>query len=373
MEGYEQQPAQTDYGYASAAQFQIDPQSVEVRLGCSCSLNIPCFDLKTKTCVPVICGFNSGANFVDNRIPRYSHSAQDDDYNQDKPTSAPTSAGQQRQLKGDYTTADGSSTGGSYSNPVINGCKCPSGSTRCYECAVVSTGGKVVQWVLVFIFFCLHGCCVRLCLTSEMPKTPINDEALGTIVLTGLILGLAMLSAMCTASDVGYWVRPWDLRRVYITRWVDWLVTSLLMMWILCWVGVRDKSWVPLILTFDAMMIVLGFIATVVEGNIRWLFFFLSFVMYLCLAGTLVRIRGSGIGGLPIAHNLVFKITKMVVILIFLIYPIIWIFSEGLDHWCASTEATLYGITDLLLKMTFCGIIAMSRPFFTEGLNAPEP
>ena len=27
----------------------------------------------------------------------------------------------------------------------------------------------------------------------------------------------------------------------------------------------------------------------------------------------------------------------------------------------------------LCLQMTFCGIIAMSRPFFTEGLNAPEP
>lgn len=49
-------PPAAAYSAEASNVLPTTPYKVEVRLGCSCSLNIPCFDMKSKKCVPVICG-----------------------------------------------------------------------------------------------------------------------------------------------------------------------------------------------------------------------------------------------------------------------------------------------------------------------------
>lgn len=353
-DNYEQAPT-SDYGAQASNVLPTTPYKVEVRLGCSCSLNIPCFDMKTKKCVPVICGFNGRVSFVDNRVPRMSHGG-DDDYktgNSYGKNADDKTEGRNLQYAPSRIGYSNKQEAGSYSNPVINGCKCPSGATRCYECAEIGNGAKIVQWILALLLLSFVACSARLTLSDPMPPTPINQDALGHVMLCVLILGLAALTAASTAADVGYWVRPWDLRRIYMIRWLDWLLSSLLMIYILTWVGggesVRFRR--PLLFALDAMMILFGFMATVVQGGIRWLFFGLAFVFYVWIAAILCRMHGASPGGLKVAKTLIFTVLKFVVLILWVAYPILWIMSPGMNHFCASSEATLYGLLDFLLKV----------------------
>jgi bacteriorhodopsin len=50
---------------------------------------------------------------------------------------------------------------------------------------------------------------------------------------------------------------------------------------------------------------------------------------------------------------LISKILKFVLIGVWILYPIVWVLSSGLNLLCASTEAILYGILDLLLKVQY--------------------
>jgi len=385
-------PPAAAYSAEASNVLPTTPYKVEVRLGCSCSLNIPCFDMKSKKCVPVICGFNGQVSFIDNRVPRYHHQHYaDDDYAAKKAkTGAYGKKGGDADSKTDkdsanrnlqYTATPSTRPGfsnkqeaGTYSNPVINGCKCPSGATRCYECAEINRGGKIFQWVLAFLFLALLSCCAKLTLSDPMPPLPLNQEALGYVMMCTLILGFAALNAAATASDAGYWVRPWDLRRIYIIRWIDWLVSSLLMCWILTWLcGSAGTGERLHLMVLDALMIFMGFMATVVEGTMKWVFFLFAFLFYIWVAQKLCRMNGASPGGLKVAKGLIFTITKFLILVLWFFYPLIWLMAPGLNHWCASSEATMFGILDFVLKLAFCGIITMSRPFFTVGSDAPAP
>jgi len=366
---YSPEPS-ADYTQAAAAAMPVHGK-VEVHLACSCALHIPCFDFKTETCVPVICEGDTGfirpaASFIDNRIPRFSHHNSQYGGN---------TANYDRKLYNDFGDGTMAADSGEFSNPLIDGCKCPSGSTRCYDCAVVGSGARVFMWILIFIYAILHFCVVRLTLTNGMPPTKANQDAVSNIMLIGFIVGLAALSALCTASGVGFFVRPWDLRRIYYTRWIDWLLSSIVMVWIVCWMGVRQKYRVVFIVALDALMILLGFVASVVQGWVKWIFFLSALFMYLWLGFTFLsggKTKTADVNGLAPAQALISKILKFVLIGVWILYPIVWVLSSGLNLLCASTEAILYGILDLLLKGVFCSVVVYSQPFFTEGSTALE-
>lgn len=177
-----------------------------------------------------------------------------------------------------------------------------------------------------------------------------------------LILGFAALNAAATASDAGYWVRPWDLRRIYIIRWIDWLVSSLLMCWILTWLcGSAGTGERLHLMVLDALMIFMGFMATVVEGTMKWVFFLFAFLFYIWVAQKLCRMNGASPGGLKVAKGLIFTITKFLILVLWFFYPLIWLMAPGLNHWCASSEATMFGILDFVLKVKFSS--AFSHPY----------
>lgn len=355
--GYEEAPA-TEYAVHSERSI---PYKVDLRLGCNCALHIPCYDLKTSDCVPTVCGYNGHVEFKDNTLPRYGHPASnyDDDAGINANFSAHHNGGVHRSLGGD--SYDG--LGAGYSNPVINGCKCPSGTTRCYACAEVDTGAKVWLWILVVIFLLNAACIARLTLTTSVTPTESNQFALGVVVSMTGILCLSALSYMCVALDTGYIVRPWDLRRVYYARYFDWLVTTTVMMFTMSFLGGGGPYHTVLLIVLDAAMVIMGFVAALINDNIKWLFFIIGFIAYVWIAVILLtQMKGSAPQTMP-----VYLILKWVIVVLFLLYPLVWLESEGIGNFCAGTEAILYGIIDLLVKLVFCGVVGLvARPLVTN-------
>jgi len=352
-------------GYAQAAAAAIPSVVTELQLGCSCSLHIPCFDLKTSACVPTICGSNNQANFVDNRIPRHSHPTYDDD---GKATSVDyRSRALYNEAHGRALDAASGFAGPAYSNPLINGCKCPSGTTRCYQCAEIGKGTKIFMWVLVVLFLILSGCVSCLMFTADSAPTPHNQFVLAICGSMYCVFALTALAYMCIALDWGYIVRPWDLRRVYYVRYADWLISTMMMTFAACYIGYADLARTVLLLTLNAAMVVLGLIASLIESNVKWVFFVLAFLSYIGIAVILlVQIKGG-----PPQNVAVYVVLKWVLVVFFLLYPLVWLMSAGIGHFCASTEATLYGVLDLLTKMVFCGAVALTQSLFTIAPGTP--
>ena len=73
VDNYGEDVGDTSYGaespdseaYQQAASQAMPNVVTELRLACSCSLKIPCFDIKTSACVPTVCGkFLSNCSLV---------------------------------------------------------------------------------------------------------------------------------------------------------------------------------------------------------------------------------------------------------------------------------------------------------------------
>lgn len=363
---YEEAPVyetQTDYAPDYTAPAQKYPYRVDLRLGCHCALHIPCYDLKTSDCVPVVCGYNGHVEFRDETLSRHGHPASN--YDDDAGINGNFSTTRDRSLTDTAYTSQYSSVGAAYSNPVINGCKCPSGTTRCYGCAEVNTGAKVWMWILVFIFLATAACIASFTFSNDSAPTKHNQFALGVAMSMTGILCLAALSHMCVALDTGYLVRPWDLRRIYYARYFDWLVSTGVMMYTLSYIGSGGPYHTVLLIVLDAAMVIMGFVGALVDGNIKWLFFMVGFFAYVWLSVILLtQLKGSTDASqmMPI-----YFILKWVVVIFFLLYPIVWLESEGIGNFCAGTEAILYGILDLLIKLIFCSIVGVGQAAFIKN------
>lgn len=365
---YEEFPADTSYApnYAASAQ-KIIPYQVDLRLGCNCALHIPCYDLKTSDCVPTVCGYNGHVEFQDHTLPRYGHPASnyDDDAGINGNFTTTTSKKHGRVLTKNNDASQYSSLDAGYSNPVINGCKCPSGTTRCYGCAEVNTGAKVWMWILVFVFLFTAACIATFTFSNDSAPTKHNQFALGVAMSMTGILCLAALSHMCVALDTGYLVRRWDLRRVYYARYFDWLVSTGVMMYTLSYIGAGGPYHTVLLIVLDAAMIIMGFVGALIEGNIKWLFFIVGFFAYVWFSVILLtQLKGSS--DAPQMMPIYF-VLKWVVVILFLLYPIVWLESEGIGNFCAGTEAILYGILDLVIKLTFCSIVGIGQAAFIKN------
>jgi len=379
VDNYGEDVGDTSYGaespdseaYQQAASQAMPNVVTELRLACSCSLKIPCFDIKTSACVPTVCGSNSKASFVDNRVPRYSHPTYDDDAD----NSTAYEGDGYRNLASDYSASAEYGSGGldgpGYSNPIIAGCRCPSGTTRCYQCAEIGFGTRIFMWILFVSFIMLAVCCVRLIQTDPLPPTLKNQEAQAICGAMYFIFALAALQYLCHALDWGYTVRWWDLRHIYYVRYFDWLVCTLLMMYVIGWLAEASKTKRAFLMLLDAIMITFGYIASVIHSNVKWLFFFVGFIAYVSIA-VILHSQLQPPAGADVKKTSVALVLKWVVTVFYVLYPIVWILAEGIGHLCASTEATLYGLIDFGIKLSFCGIVALARPLLTTGANLPQ-
>lgn len=258
--------------------------------------------------------------------------------------------------------------GASYSNPVIDGCKCPSGTTRCYGCAEVGPNTRGFMWVLVVIFLICSCLVISLVRSDSMPPTPWNQHALAVVGSMFFVFGLAALSYLCIALDTGYIVRSFDLRRIYFSRYFDWLVNTQVMLYAVTYVGGAAPVITFALLSFDFVMIVMGFLGALVSSRAKWAFFLIGFLAYVSIAVLLlVKINPA-----EAQRKVVYSVLKWVLVLLFLLYPIVWVLAEGVGVMCASTEAVLYGIVDLLIKVAFCLVVTFARPLLTRGLNRSE-
>merc|ERR1712070_265867 len=199
-----------------------------------------------------------------------------------------------------------------------------------------------------------------------------DDEKVRAVQLSRavsfVICFIASLAYLTMALGYGYTTRCCDGRQFFYARYVDWAITTpLLLFKILKYVNIEThEEW--FIYAMDILMIVAGLIGALICGNNdKWAFFgfsmlcFLPIIYFICQFSD--RLNDDAFKGV---YGQVVALTAFT----WIFYPIIWILAEGTGTICAQAEAVCYTVLDIIAKSVFGFILCQPRALWiNEGLQ----
>ncbi|SDR31923.1 bacteriorhodopsin [Natronobacterium texcoconense] len=193
----------------------------------------------------------------------------------------------------------------------------------------------------------------------------------------------ATLAAISLIATVAYAVMAmgegWlevDDRVVFIPRYVDWILTTPLLLAFLGMLAGVDRDTLYKIVAVNTVVMVAGFAGAALSASWRFGLFVLGGIAYLVMVymvlGTMTeraRERGSGTQSL-------FVSLRNLTIVLWSIYPVIWLLGPpGLAVLTPGVDVMLITYLDLLTKVGF-GLIALNASavieteYQTTGLEA---
>lgn len=156
-----------------------------------------------------------------------------------------------------------------------------------------------------------------------------------------------------------------ESRIFYFGRYIDWVITTPLLLLTLVWVGLGGRigehgRMVAYLLGADVLMILTGWLAGSIGGGSRWFWFivssiFFAVVLYLLWGWLRSAAReGNPEGGFGLFYTLAVMLTVL-----WILYPVVWILgTEGASIFSAGVEVFFYAVLDVLAKIGF-GIILL--------------
>merc|ERR1712178_317087 len=175
-------------------------------------------------------------------------------------------------------------------------------------------------------------------------------------VLTMLITGIATVLYMTMFSgagksyvkELGHDINPTDtVDQFFYGRYIDWILTTPLMLWDLMAVGV------------DVLMIGFGAVGAQTPSAQKWVFFACGMICFGHVVKVLLKYTTVSTAGKE-AQNLYCKVAYLTIVL-WTLYPLVWIVSEGGRLVSPSLEACLYMIMDVSAKCVFGFMIVGAR------------
>jgi len=197
--------------------------------------------------------------------------------------------------------------------------------------------------------------------------------ALGTVIFAGGLLRAdpevrkyyATLAAISGIATVAYVLMALGIgstavgdRTVYVPRYIDWLLTTPLLLLYLAMLVDPGKALIGKIIAVDVVVILAGLGATLLTGVARFGLFAVGGFAYLVLAYLLVgpltdRVRGR-------ATESLFRSLRNLTVILWLVYPIIWLLGPpGIGLLTVLTNVFLVVYLDILTKVGF-GLIALN-------------
>ena len=153
---------------------------------------------------------------------------------------------------------------------------------------------------------------------------------------------------------------------VYLFRYVDWLLTTPILVGYVGYVAGAPRKWIFGAAAADAGMILVGLGATLTTGIATWIGFGISSAFHLALLGVLYLVFPKYVDDHPRRRRL-FKVLQNHVGLLWLAYPLIWILSPaGFGTVSVVGTAMIIAYLDLVAKTPYVYFVWRDRFAFDQ-------
>lgn len=202
-------------------------------------------------------------------------------------------------------------------------------------------------------------------------RAPMHDRY-HYLVSFGITL-VALSSYLAMATGLTHLTLS-DGHAIYIARYIDWAITTPLLL-----LGLRSvvapqssKTLLAALLGADVYMIVTGLIGALLSDASKYIWFALSCVAFVAILAILWRpIRSAALAS---GREQAFAQLGGLLSVLWLIYPILWLLGEeGLRLVPAASETVGFTVLDLLAKVAFGAVsLGFVRRFSQEYPAADE-
>lgn len=200
-----------------------------------------------------------------------------------------------------------------------------------------------------------------------------DDERRRFYVVTALIAGIATVAYLLMFLGIGVStvrVPGEGALRIYWMRYVDWLLTTPLLLFDLALLAGSDRNTIYRLVGLDVGMIVVGAAAAVapVGQTVRlglWAVASLLFVALLYVLANQLSAQAAWQSGEVAA---LFSTLRNVVIVVWTLYPIVWLFGteSTIGLIPLGVEVALFMVLDLVAKVGFGFILLRNHETLSE-------
>jgi bacteriorhodopsin len=246
----------------------------------------------------------------------------------------------------------------------------------------VGSSGRVVLWVGFIILFLAGWWFINKALRFHFLGTEgdINLSQMaflsGPAMTEGFVCLIAALAYLTMATGNGAYSRCSDGRTFFYARYIDWVITTPIMLHGLCeFAGAADDVFIYLFFS-DILMIVAGLIASVVENGHKWFFFAFSILCFIPVIHYICWLR-SRVVDTRFDYSLFFwnySCMANLTAFAWFCYPIVWIMAEGVGTLNVDGEVIIYAVLDIIAKALLGFFIITSRGVttFKDGIFEPS-
>jgi sensory rhodopsin len=177
-----------------------------------------------------------------------------------------------------------------------------------------------------------------------------------------LIPGCAALMYAAMALDIG----TVDAQGypVPIPRYIDWLLTTPVLVGYTAHAAGMGRRWITGLVLADLLMIVFGGVAVATAGSIQWVAFGLSALCHMILLGILYSVLPSYAEQQRPERRRLAHVLQNHVGLLWLAYPLVWVFGPGLQMVSATGLAIIITFMDVVAKVPFVYFVYQARHAF---------
>ena len=185
-----------------------------------------------------------------------------------------------------------------------------------------------------------------------------------------------MYIVMATGSGATIINEPDGPRIFYFARYIDWTITTPLLLLGLAWVALgsvgRNPQIVLGLVVADVAMILTGVLAGAWAGGFKWFWFVISCIFFIAVLALIWGpLQTAAQSGASPESSLFYPLALMLTVLWFA-YPIVFLIgTEGIGAISIGFEVALFAILDILAKIGF-GIVLVGgvRRIREQGARA---
>jgi bacteriorhodopsin len=215
---------------------------------------------------------------------------------------------------------------------------------------MASSFGKAL---LEFIFIVMAA--ITLLIGVNAGKSKAAGKVLYPATFT---CGIAAIAYFAMASGGGWVIAP-DCRQLFVARYLDWAITTPLILIDLGVVAGVSKWDILGLCLSDVLMVACGAFGALTVGNVKWVWWFFGMCWFLHIIFALGKSWAEAAKSRGGESGAVYSKLAGLTVIVWFAYPIVWVFAEGFGNFSVTFEVLIYGVLDLIAKCVF-GLILMS-------------